>query len=195
MGKSQVFDAELNLIKDDNVREFTKRMLEELPDYFYEVSASSSFKYHPSFAREKGGLVAHTRAAVRLAHEMFRCEMFGGKYSDLEKDMITSALILHDGCKSGIVQQKFSIATHPLEVVKFCEQKDDIKNLIPQEVFEGIMDLIRTHMGAYNTDYKTGKEVLPLPKTVAQRFVFMMDYIVSRQCITHDFDAPLSKNY
>jgi hypothetical protein len=194
MEKSQVFELELNYIKNESIRQWTKEMLERIPDYIYEVPAASGLKHHPAYARERGGLVLHERAATRFAQEMLRCPMFGDKYSELEKDMITSALILHDGVKSGIEKQKYSIATHPIEMVAFCKQQpEEIKELIGKEVFDKIMDLIATHMGCYTKDYRSNKDVLEQPKTAIQKFVFMCDYVVSRQCITHDFDAPLSK--
>jgi len=190
--KIQCFKSELNYIKNEQIREFTTQMIGKLPDYFFEVSASSTNKFHPAFAREAGGLVLHVRAAVRFAQEMLRCPMFGDRYSDIEKDMITSALILHDGVKSGIIQQKYSIATHPLEMVTFCKQQDDIKEILDQESFNKIMSLIETHMGCYTQDYRSGKDVLPYPQKAIQKFVFMCDYVVSRPCVTHDFDVPLS---
>jgi hypothetical protein len=194
MEKAKVLEQELNYIKDDNIRQWTKEMLELIPDYIYEVPASSSKKFHPLYARQEGGLILHIRAAVRYAQEMLRCPMWGDRYSELEKDMITSALILHDGVKSGIEKQRYSIATHPLEMVKFCKQQsNEVRNIIEEEVFNKIMNLIATHMGCYTKDYTSNRDVLEQPKTAIQKFVFLCDYTVSRPCVTHDFDVPLSK--
>ena len=94
MGKAEVFEYELSFIKNLQIKEFTIKALEILPDYFFEVAASSSGKYHPSYALGKGGLVRHTKAAVRIAIELFRCETVTGHFSDDVKDVIISALIL-----------------------------------------------------------------------------------------------------
>jgi hypothetical protein len=194
MEKSQVFELELSLIQDESIREFTKTMLEQLPNYFYEVAASSTGRYHPAYALGEGGLRRHTQAAVRIAQELFRCEACTGQFTDQQKDMILAALILHDGCKSGIEKQQYTITEHPLEVVKFCEQQNnDIKKIIDREIFNTIMELIKTHMGFWDYDYKTKKVVLPRPKTAMQRFVHMCDYLASRKCLEFNFDAPLSK--
>ena len=47
--KESVFNVELNRIQDQNVRASTELLLNMLPDYFFEIPASSSGKYHPIF--------------------------------------------------------------------------------------------------------------------------------------------------
>ena len=64
------FSKELNFIKNDRIRKSLETMLKKLPDYFYEVPASSTGKYHPSFALGNKGLLRHTKVAVRIAHEL-----------------------------------------------------------------------------------------------------------------------------
>ncbi|MCD3326841.1 hypothetical protein G8V02_07945, partial [Clostridium botulinum D/C] len=50
-----------------------------------------------------------------------------------------------------------------------------------------IVKAIRSHMGEWNKDYRTKKEVLPLPKTRIERFVHMCDYLASRKSINIEF--------
>ena len=68
--KSDVFKTELNFIKDNRIKESTKIILELLPNYFYEIPASSTGKYHPEFSLGTGGLVRHVKVAVRFAKEL-----------------------------------------------------------------------------------------------------------------------------
>ena len=72
-----------------------------LPDYFYEIPASSTGKYHPDFSLGEGGLVRHVKVAVRLAKELLDNPCIGDKYTNNEKDIMIFTLILHDGLKSG----------------------------------------------------------------------------------------------
>ena len=102
MSKADIFKYELSFIKDSKIREFTIKAIEVLPDYFFKVAASSTGKYHPQYALGEGGLVRHTKAAVRIALELFRCETVTGHFPDEVKDIIISALILHDGAKHGL---------------------------------------------------------------------------------------------
>lgn len=190
--KIETFRLELNYIQNADIKNFTEQMLSRLPDYFFEVGASSSGRYHPSYALGKGGLVRHTKSATRIAIELFRCEAITYKFSDETKDIIISSLLLHDGCKHGIEKQKYTVAEHPLEVVAFCKQQNDVKALLSKNLFEKIMDGIRTHMGFFTRDFKTKREVLPKPDKGYQNFIHLCDYLASRKCLEFNFDVPLS---
>ena len=61
MDKVKTFEKELEYIVDDNIKESSKTMIELLPDYFFHEAASSTGKYHPSYALGDGGLVRHTK--------------------------------------------------------------------------------------------------------------------------------------
>lgn len=92
--KAEVFADELSFIQDGEKREIIKSLIRQVPDYFFEIPASSTGKYHPKYALGEGGLVRHTKAAVRIANELLRLEMFKG-LSKI-KDEIIGALLLHD---------------------------------------------------------------------------------------------------
>lgn len=190
--KIKIFNLELSYIKNPDIKNFTEQMIGRLPNYFFEVPASSTGKYHPQYALGDGGLVRHTKAAVRIAIELFRCHTVTGKFSEDKQDEILAALILHDGCKSGIEKQTYTVTEHPLEVVKFCNQQTDIKSQLDENKFQNIMDNIATHMGEWTFDFKTKRKVLEEPKTGAQTFVHMCDYLASRKCLEFNFDAPMS---
>ena len=49
-----MFTEELNYIEEARIREAAKVLLDNLPDYFYKIPASSTGKYHPDFARGDG---------------------------------------------------------------------------------------------------------------------------------------------
>ena len=68
--KHEVFRKELDYIKDDRIRSSCEIILDMLPDYFYEIPASSTGKYHPDFSLGDGGLVRHVKVAVRIAKEL-----------------------------------------------------------------------------------------------------------------------------
>ena len=56
MKKIELFKTEINYVKDEARRKDLKTLIKLLPDYFFEIPASSTGKYHPAFALEKGGL-------------------------------------------------------------------------------------------------------------------------------------------
>ena len=65
MNIEELFDKELSYIKDENIRKSLIELLKILPDYWYEVPASSTGKYHPEYALGDGGLLRHSKAAKR----------------------------------------------------------------------------------------------------------------------------------
>ena len=188
---NNVFEKELALMHDEKIILFTKKILNLLPDYFYHTGASSTGKYHPQYAAGDGGLVRHTKAAVRIAYEMLRNDMF--KPFQSKADLIYAALILHDGCKHGLEGSKYTVTEHPLVVSELIR-----KNATPseEELASQISSLIETHMGQWNykEDWKTKKRtiVLEKPQNKLQNFVHLCDYLASRTCIEHNFEAKLS---
>ena len=182
MDKVSYFNKEYTYIKDDKIREDLKYLVSILPAYFFEVPASSTGKYHPKFALGNGGLLRHTKVAVRVAYELLSNPGIHN-FSDREKDLIIVAILLHDGLKSGKVKESYTRFDHPLLASKFvCENSK-----LPKEDVTLICNMISSHMGIWTTDYN-GNDVLPKPKDKYQRFVHMCDYIASRKFLSVDFN-------
>lgn len=186
MDKSRQFEIELGYIKDEMIRDDCRMLIEELPDYFFLVPASSTGKYHPSYSLGEGGLLRHTKAAVRIGYELLCDPSIGDKYTQTEKDIMLMGLLLHDGVKHGIPKEKYVRFDHPILMANFIlDHKDQL--LMNDSEIELLCSVIRTHMGPWTTDYN-GEEVLEAPKTKYQNFVHMCDYLASRKCLLVPFD-------
>lgn len=186
MNREEIFKNELEFIKSDRIRKSCIEMLKVLPDYFFEIEASSTGKYHPNYALGKGGLVRHTKAAVRIANELLGDVCIGDKYTQDEKDLMIMALILHDGVKSGVPKEKYTRFDHPIMMGQMIMDNEDNMELEMEEI-EFLDDVIKTHMGPWTTDYN-GVEVLERPKTKYQNFVHMCDFLASRKFLEVPFD-------
>lgn len=186
MNKNIAFDQEVNFIKDDRLASSLRKLILLLPDYFFEVPASSTGKYHPSFALGEGGLVRHTKVAVRIAYELLQNPLIGGKYTDNEKDLMLIALVIHDGIKSGMPKERYTRVDHPLLSGKFLEDNKGSLSFTDSEI-EFLKEVIASHMGIWNKDFN-GNEVLPIPKTKYQNFVHMCDYLSSKKFLDVKFD-------
>ena len=186
INKVNVFEKEINYVKNPRYKESAKKLIELLPDYFFEVPASSTGKYHPSFALNNGGLVRHTKAAVRLAHEMFNDESITGGYSNNEKDLMIISLIMHDGLKSGLEKSDYTKFEHPLLVCEHIRKNKDKLEFTDKEI-EFMCHVISSHMGPWNTN-SYSNVVLPKPESKFQRFVHMCDYLASRKFLDVKFD-------
>ena len=186
MNREEVFKIELGYIKNDRIRRSCLEMIKVLPDYFFEIPASSTGKYHPEYALGDGGLLRHSKAAVRIGYELLQDPSIGDKYTSDEKDMMLMALLLHDGLKSGMPKEKYTRFDHPIMMAEMLMDNEENMELEMEEI-EFLGDVIKTHMGPWTTDYN-GVEVLEKPSTKYQNFVRMCDYLASRKCILFSFD-------
>lgn len=186
MKKIDNFIREINYIKNEKYKENIKILIELLPDYFFEVPASSTGKYHPSFTLGDGGLVRHTKVAVRIAYELLNNESVGHSFNEDEKDLIIMALIMHDGLKSGLEKSQYTAFDHPLQVCKYIVDNRDKLTLNEDEI-KLITNMISSHMGEWNTN-NYSSVVLPKPSNKYQRFVHMCDFLASRKFINVNFE-------
>ena len=181
----QAFNKEINYIKNDRIKRSLITMLDKLPSYFYEVPASSTGKYHPDYALGKGGLVRHTKVAVRIAKELLDNPSLNN-FTDDEKDLIIFSLLIHDGLKHGKKKSEYVVFEHPILISEYIKEcKNDLE--LTDEEIEFISAAVLTHMGPWTKNYKD-EEVLTPPTSKSQRFVHMCDYLASRKFLESKFD-------
>lgn len=161
--KEELFKA-TRWIANDTLREWTEGKLDHVPEYFWNIAASTSGKYHPAYSQGEGGLVRHTRAVVFFVLELSPA----WELTEKELDIAISAAVLHDSWKCG-KDGKHTVNDHPDIAAEFA--REDSK--------EGstrwkVADLILTHMGKWHTHP---------PKTNLQLFLHTCDYFASRKLI------------
>ena len=186
MNNEELFSEELKLIKDPSLRESLLKIINMLPEYWFTTPASSTGKYHPEYALGEGGLLRHSKAAMRIGHELLIDDCIGEKYTNHEKDLMLMALLVHDGLKSGLPKEKYTRFDHPILMGKFIIDNQKEFNLSSEDA-TFMNDVIKTHMGPWTTDYK-GNEILERPTTKYQNFVHMCDNLASRKFILVPFD-------
>lgn len=187
LNKIDCFKREIGYLKNECYIDDFKYLIDNLPDYFFTVAASSTGKYHPLFSLGDGGLLRHSKAAVRIAYELLENPCFGNKYTSREKDLMIIALALHDGIKHGIPEEKYTRADHPLLASKYI--KDNSSKLkMNEDDINFICEVIDSHMGPWNQHPYTKEEILPIPKNKYQNFVHMCDYLASRRFLDIKFE-------
>ena len=170
-------------IRDNKVKDFTWTCLENAPAYFWIIPAAVSKKRHPPFARTVGGLKNHTMAACYFAMEL--CKAFD--ISELEKDYVLSAVLLHDTCKRGI--KHYNMRYFPIHQMlpRLRYNKYKKKHSIRND-FNMIMKLIESHMGSIKDGHVIeGKNPITEDMSLLQRIVYLADYTASRPTIDFDF--------
>ena len=117
MDKREIFKDELSFVFNKDVKDSLGVMIDMIPDYFFHIPASSTGKYHPTYALGDGGLLRHTKVVVRMAHELFGIY----KFPQRTKDLIIMACLLHDTLKKGETEEKYTRFDHPIlaaEIIK-----------------------------------------------------------------------------
>lgn len=187
VSKDKIFEREINYIKNERIKENAIKLINSIPDYFFTEAASSTGKYHPDFSQGVGGLLRHTKAAVRIAVTLLRNNIIGCKFTDDEKDLILLALIMHDSVKRGIPEEKYTKFDHPILASNLIKSKKNELTLTEDEL-NLLTDVIETHMGEWNTDYN-GNKVLRKPTNKYERFVHMCDYLSAQKFLEIKFDG------
>ena len=158
----ELFRVELNLIQNDQLRETVERILLTCDGKHNTEPASSTGKYHPPFAHDKGGLIRHTKAVVLLTETLCNTDL------SVNKDNMIAAAILHDMHKYDDCNQH-TLFPHPVLMANQC-----IEAGIPE-----VGEILASHMGQWTTS-KYSTIVLPHPSTKEQWMLHYADYIASR---------------
>lgn len=179
----------LDTFVNDDIKEFTMVLLDNIPEYIWHVGASSTGKYHPAYSLGEGGLMRHQIAVVRFINFFFDLEQYNSKLTSREMDLMRLSGLVHDGMKSGnqedYEKSKYTKFDHPIQMANLIRSYDG-KYLNHDEI-EMVAETISKHMGAWNTDKKSSA-VLPKPNDKFSRMLHVADYLASRKCITMDFD-------
>ena len=193
--KISAFKGSFQLINNLQVRKFAQWITRNAPDYFFEIPASSTGKYHPRFSLGEGGLLRHTLGAIIFANHLFPLYNF----NQLEQDLIIASLIIHDMAKNGIeildngqvVQESdYTVAKHPLIICDYVEYlyknsdevDDDIIFIFKEGYWAIIKGNVQSHMGQWNKN-KSGEEILPIPTTEMEKFTHLCDFLSSMKNI------------
>lgn len=191
--KVTLFEKEIAYIGGDNIKEFFKQAITLVPDYFFEVPASSSGRFHSSLECGFGGLVYHTRSVAKIANYLVNLNQYKSKLSDNERDCVICAALLHDCLKHDLENKTgFSVHQHPMIASEFIKTDERLNGIIDEEVRTIIGDAVASHSGEWTTN-KRSKVVLPSPQTLVQELVHVSDYIASRGDIHILFDDETNK--
>ena len=179
----------LTTIVNEDIRDFAKVLVDGIPNYIWEVGASSTGKYHPEYSLGPGGLMRHQIAVVRFLNYFFDLEQYNTKFTSREMDLMRVAGLVHDARKSGeqvdYERSKFTKFDHPIQMANVIRSYDG--KYLNHDELEFIAHCIESHMGQWSTDRKSSV-VLPKPIDEYQHFVHLADYLASRKDLTMAFE-------
>lgn len=128
---------EVDRIKDDELREQTIDAIGRgFPEYFWEVPATSSGKYHNPYARDGHGLWIHVKMASTAFERKAESYIKRNVLTRYEADCVRAALLLHDMLKYG---HQYSdgddvAQNHDLMAGQWLRRNTDL----PQPVIDGV---------------------------------------------------------
>lgn len=181
--KSKIFNSLLDTFENEDIKQFAIKCIDTIPDYFWNVGASSTGKYHPQYALGDLGLARHTCALVRFLNHILSIDCYKNDFTSRERDLLRVAGIMHDSRKSGddedFGKNKYTKFDHPILAANVIRGiTDDLSN----DEIAIVTSAIESHMGQWNTD-KRSSTVLPLPETKYQKILHLADYLASRKDI------------
>lgn len=193
MEKNQYYlmmEREINSLVNEDIRNFALGLLTILPEYFFTAPASSSGKYHPVNDLGEGGLVRHSISVRHMLRHLLKPNGYYD-FTDREKELLEVAALFHDGFKSGsqtdFLADKHTKCLHPVYMANQIIM-ESVMQRFNYEDAQFIASAIISHMGQWNTSWRTPGAALPLPVTPAQKVLHLADYLASRKDINMTID-------
>ena len=158
--KISAFKGSFQLINNLQVRKFAQWITRNAPDYFFEIPASSTSKYHPRYSLKNGGLCIHTLSTIIFANHLFPLYNF----NQLEQDLIIASLIMHDMAKNGIEildngqpvkASNYTVTTHPIAICEYVEYLYKTSDEVDE-------DIIYVFKEGYNLTWGNGIQTIKI---------------------------------
>ena len=170
-----VFDKELALIANNEVRSTVEAILVLAPDQFWYMPASSSGKYHAADECLPCGNVLHTKRVVAMVRMLAPAYGVAG----VELDYCMAAALIHDILKGGAAEgdlkftAKCSRAEYERHGPNLLLWYQDVLGFIAWPA-DAILDIASRHMGVWSP---VGYQ----PDDKLSQLVAMADYVASRK--------------
>lgn len=162
---------EVELIEDDEIRQATLSALGRgVPEYFWQVPATSSGKYHNHFSRRRHGLWIHVKMVFAAYERMVRSYVEQGLITETEADMGRAAVLLHDMLKygHGYEDGDDTVTNHDKLAGHWLEHNSEL----PRQVVRAV----KTHNGPWYDG--------PEPDSPLEQLVHQADMMASTKNVT-----------
>lgn len=171
---------EVDLIQDDEVREATISAIGRgVPDYFWDVPATGSGKYHNPFSRRRHGLWIHVKQVFTVYERMVRSFVEQGRITEREADLGRAAVLLHDMLKYGHEYEDGdgTVPNHDKLAGHWLEHNSELP-------FSAVR-AVKTHNGPWYDG--------PEPESPLEQLVHMADMCASTKNVTVGVYQPADK--
>lgn len=184
--KIAVFKPQLEKFETEEMRLYCEDMIEQIPDYIFEMPSSTSGKYHNATQCLPHGQIYHIIMFAEIMN--YRLALKGNQEkfkSPVQRDAMRCTPIFHDALKCGTNGSTFSVHEHPMLAGQWVREAK-VEHDIDEKIKEAVARMCERHSGEW-TSSKKSKTVLPEPENAMELFVHECDYLSSR----NNIDMPI----
>lgn len=134
-------------IENKELRTMVLEALQHTPEYFWQVPASSSKKYHNPWCRNQHGLWIHVKMAFTTLNRISDSYVQQGLLPEEWIDYAKAAVLLHDMFKQGMPQEDgesdtgHTVSDHDVIGAEWLEDNTDLP--------EPVTEAVHTHNGGW----------------------------------------------
>lgn len=179
MNKVKILETLLNSFETEEIRNYCKDMIEEIPDYIFTIPSSTSFKYHNKTQCQPHGQIFHILMFGEIMNYILGLEYVQERCSDpRRRDCLRCTPIFHDAIKCGLNGSQYTVHEHPILAGEWV-RNTVVEHDVDVDTKSFIARLCESHSGQW-TSTNRSKTILPKPETEEQFLVHLCDYLSSR---------------
>jgi hypothetical protein len=179
LDKVKVFETLLDKFETEEMREYCKDMINEIPDYIFTIPSSTSLKWHNKTQCQPHGQIFHILMFGEIMNYILGLEYVLNKIPNATtRDCLRCTPIFHDAIKCGLDGSQHTVHEHPMLAGEWI-RNTKVEHDIFQEEKNYIARLCESHSGQW-TENKRSNVVLPEPENDDQFLVHLCDYLASR---------------
>lgn len=185
--KVAVFQPLLDKFETDEMRLYCSDMIQQIPDYIFDMPSSTSGKYHNATQCQPHGQIYHIIMFAEILNYLLALKCNQEKFkSARQRDAMRCVPIFHDAIKCGWEGGSWTVHEHPMLAGTWVREAQ-IEHEIDTGAKEAIARMCERHSGEW-TISKKSQVILPEPETEMERMIHMCDILSSRNNI--DMQPP-----
>lgn len=185
--KVAVFRPLLDKFETEEMKLYCSDMIEQIPDYIFDIPSSTSGKYHNATQCQPHGQVYHIIMFAEILNYLLALKCNQEKFkSPRQRDAMRCVPIFHDAIKCGWNGSSFTVHEHPMLSGAWVRETK-VEHDTDSSAKEAIARMCERHSGEWTTSKKSNI-VLPEPENEMERMIHMCDILSSRNNI--DMQPP-----
>lgn len=178
--KNKLKEYALRPFETEQFKQYFSDMWDQIPEYIFEMPASTSGKYHNKTQCQKYGLLFHMFMFASIVEHRLRLDWnreFIGPTA-IERDMIRCIPFFHDALRCGWNGGEHTMIEHPLLAAGWV-RNSKVEHDIPQDYKDDMAEMCERHSGQWNTN-KQGVAIMAKPELDREIFIHECDILSSR---------------